>query len=292
MLSQPWDGSVAPRDTVADVVFAVESGEAGAGVVPLETSVEGDVSSTVDELIFRSSMCFINEVVVVPVSYVVAGAPGAMWGGVRHLVTTSAAMAQCRRFLEAAGVTTELVGSIDAAAAAVAGSQSDDVAALTTAMSAHLHSLSVQRSAVEDHSGVVTRMARFSRRITPPTGHDETALVVTPIGDRTGVLVDILHCFSDRGIALTSISSRPMKTRLGEYCFLLTARSHLSDSRLREALQATAELPAEVKLLGSFPLRGSHDAGRVDEAAPPGSVDAAGLQQWIDTIMRPDQLGV
>ena len=68
LLATPWTGRVEPRDSVADVIFSVESGEAEAGLVPLETSVEGDVSSTIDELIFRSSMCFINEEVVVPVN--------------------------------------------------------------------------------------------------------------------------------------------------------------------------------------------------------------------------------
>ena len=290
LLSQPWAGSVSAQQSVVDVIFAVESGEAAAGIAPLETSVEGDVSSTVDELIFRSSLCFINEVVVVPVTYVVAGLPGARWGGIRRLVTTSVALSQCRRFLEAADVSVDLVGDVAAAAAAVSEAESEEVAALTTAMSAHLNSFAVLRSAVEDHSGVATRMALFSRRVPAPTGHDETALVVTPIGDRTGVLADILHCFSDRGIALTAISSRPMKTRLGEYSFLLTARSHLADSRLREALQATADLPAEVKILGSFPAQDEQDSQRVDESAPPGSVDSAGLQQWIDVLLQPEQL--
>jgi prephenate dehydratase len=289
-IAKPWTGSVAPRSSVEDVIFAVESGEAAAGMLPLETSVEGDVSSSIDELIFRSSVCFLNEVVVVPVTYVVAGMPGARWGTVRRLVTTSVAMTQCRRFLESAGVQVELVGDVDMAAQTVAEAGTDSVAAMTTAMSAHLNALAVLRSGVEDHSGVATRMALFSRRIPAPTGHDETMIVVTPIGDRTGVLAEILHCFSDRGIALTAISSRPMKTRLGEYCFLLTARSHVADPRFREALQATADLPAEIKLLGSFPASAADAAPRVDEAAPPGSVDSAGLQPWIDTVLQPEQL--
>lgn len=292
LLSAPWAGPIAPRTTVSEVIFAVESGEADAGVVPLETSVEGDVSSTVDELIFRSSMCFINEVVVVPVSYLVAGVPGSRLGGISRLVTTSVARTQCRRFLEASEIPTELVGDVDEAAAVAAADDSGSTAALTTTMSAHLNSLAVLRTNVEDQSGVATRMAKISRRIPAATGHDETALVVTPIGDRTGVLADILRCFSDRGIALTSISSRPLKTRLGEYSFLLTALSHLSDSRLQSALQATADLPAEVKILGSFPFLGHDDRHRVDESAPPGSVGSAGLASWIDTILTPERLGL
>ena len=291
-LSQPWSGRIEPRSAVADVIFSVESGEAEAGVIPLETSVEGDVTSTVDELIFRSSLCFINEVIVVPVSYVVAGAAGSRWTDARRVVTTASALAQCRRFLEGAGVDVELVGDVAQAANAVAEAESLEVVALTTPISAHLSSLTVLRTAVEDHSGVATRMGLLSRRVAQPTGHDETSIVVTPIGDRTGVLAEILHCFSDRGIGLTAISSRPMKTRLGEYCFLMTARGHLTDNGLQSALHATAQLPAEVKILGSFPISQEAEGPRVDESAPPGSVGAEGLQGWLDSLLQPEQLGL
>lgn len=291
-LSKPWAGPVAPQSSIVDVIFAVESGEAAAGVVPLDTSIEGDVTSTIDELIFRSSLCFINEVVVVPVSYVVAGVGGSRWGDVRQVVTTAAALAQCRRFIEAADISVQLVGDVSEAAEVAIGDNSPETAALTTAMSAHVASLTVLRSAVEDHSGVTTRMGLLSRQVSDPTGHDETSVVVTPIGDRTGVLADILRCFSDRGIALTAISSRPLKTRLGEYCFLLTARSHIADPAFQSALLDAAELSAEIKLLGSFPSQRSADSVRVDESAPPGSVDAVGLQPWIQSLLEPRQLGL
>lgn len=291
LLSTPWTGVVEPRGSVADVIFSVESGEAHAGVVPLETSVEGDVSSTIDELIFRSSMVFINEELIVPVSYVVAGVAGARPGGVRRLVTTTAAAAQCRRFLESADFDVILVETIAAACRVVAQEQDPATAALTSAKAAHLTSLAVLRTAAEDQSGVATRMALLGRTVSPPTGHDRTALVVTPIGDRTGVLADILDCFARRDIALTAISSRPLKTRLGEYCFLLTARSHLSDARLQDTLKAVVNLPAEVKLLGCFPLSNAADP-RVDETAPPGSVGSATIESWVDTLLHPEQLGL
>ncbi len=291
-LSKPWSGPIAPQSSIVDVVFAIESGEAAAGVVPLDTSIEGDVTSTIDELIFRSSLCFINEVVVVPVSYVVAGIGGSRWGDVRQVVTTAAALAQCRRFIEAADISVQLVGDVSEAAEVAIADNAPETAALTTAMSAHVASLTVLRSAVEDHSGITTRMGLLSRQVSDPTGHDETSVVVTPIGDRTGVLADILRCFSDRGIALTAISSRPLKTRLGEYCFLLTARSHIADPAFQSALLDAAELSAEIKLLGSFPSQGSADSVRVDESAPPGSVDAAGLQPWIQSLLEPRQLGL
>jgi prephenate dehydratase len=291
LLGTPWTGAMEPRASVPDVIFSVESGEAAAGVVPLETSVEGDVSSTVDELIFRSSMCFINEELIVPINYVVAGMAGARIDEVNRLVTTTSAMAQCRRFLEAINAQVTLVESAAAACEVVAELGVDSAAALTTAEAAKMNGLAVMRGVAEDYSGISTRMALLTRRIQSPTGHDRTALVVTPTGDRTGVLGDILECFSDRDIALTSISSRPLRTRTGEYSFLLTARGHLADERVQDAIQVAAALPAEIKILGSYPLNPDSTDRRVAESAPPGSVDAATLPDWIDTLLTPEQIG-
>lgn len=294
LLRTPWRGSVEPRSSVADVIFSVESGEAAAGVVPLETSVEGDVTSTIDELIFRSSMCFINEELIVPIHYVVAGPAGSRLDDVTRLVTMPSAIAQCRRFVDTLGADVVLVESANAACEGVvnSGSSSGLWAALTTTEAAKLWGLSVLRGTAEDHTGVSTRMALLGRRVSTPTGHDRTALVVTPVGDRTGVLGDILECFSDRDIALTSISSRSLKTRTGEYSFLLTAHGHLADERVQEAMKVAADLPAEIKILGSFPMAAGWAERRSGESVPPGSVDSETLPDWIATLLTPESLGV
>ncbi|MFN8127073.1 MAG: prephenate dehydratase domain-containing protein [Candidatus Nanopelagicales bacterium] len=292
LLATPWTGRVEPRESVADVIFSVESGEADAGVVPLETSVEGDVSSTIDELVFRSSMCFINEELIVPITYVVAGTAGARAASIEHIVTTTTAAAQCRRFVESTGARVELVDTVTAACRRIADEGSDTKVALTSAKAARLQSLAVVRAGVEDHSGTATRMALLARTLAAPTGHDRTVIVATPIGDRTGVLADILDCFAERDIGLTAISSRPVRTRAGEYCFLLTARSHLSDTRLQDTLRAVVALPAEIKILGSFPLADDSSVARVDESAPPGSVGADTLDAWIAALLAPERLGL
>lgn len=294
LLRTPWRGAVEPRESVAEVIFSVESGEADAGIVPLETSVEGDVSSTIDELIFRSSMCFINEELIVPIHYVVAGAAGFRLDEARRLVTMPSAIAQCRRFVEGLNAEVGLVESAVAACEAVASGASSDgpSVALTTTEAAKMLGLSVLKGTAEDHTGVSTRMAVLGRRVSPPTGHDRTSLVVTPVGDRTGVLGDILKCFSDRDIALTSISSRSLKTRTGEYSFLLTSHGHLADERVQEAMRIAAALPAEIKILGSYPMPPGSAGGRSAESAPPGSVDSETLDNWVATLLKPESLGV
>lgn len=294
LLRTPWRGSVEPRSSVADVIFSVESGEASAGVVPLEASVEGDVSSTIDELIFRSSMCFINEEMIVPIHYVVAGPAGSRLDNVTKLVTMPSAIAQCRRFVDTLGADVVLVESAATACAAIVNDSSSSglSAALTTTEAAKLSGLSVLKGAAEDHMGVSTRMALLGRRVSAPTGHDRTALIITPVGDRTGVLGDILACFSERDIALSSISSRSLRTRTGEYSFLLTAHGHIADDRVQEAMAVVAALPAEIKILGSFPMGAGSVDRRSAESTPPGSVDSDTLPDWVATLLTPESLGV
>ena len=67
-----------------------------------------------------------------------------------------------------------------------------------------------------------------------------------------------------------------------------TMKDHRGDwERLQDALRAVTALPAEIKLLGSFPLAVATDSRRVDESAPPGSVAADTLDQRIDTLLDP-----
>ena len=138
-----------------------------AGVVPLETSVEGDVSSTIDELIFRSSMCFINEEIAVPVSYVVAGTAGTSANGITTSITTTAAAAQCRRFIESTDAEVVFVDSIATACRRVAAGSVRLHRRAGIGQGRPLYSLATLRSVAEDHSGVTTRMALLSRTWPP-----------------------------------------------------------------------------------------------------------------------------
>lgn len=286
LMTVPWNGEISYEKEVADVVFAVESGQAQAGLVPLENSVEGDVASTLDELIFRAAQCFINEEIVVPVSFVLAVPASTKSAPVTKVLTHPHAAAQCKEYLRNNNIEVEYTASTADACKIVAERKEAGLGAIAAAKGADTFGLYVKQTRIEDYSGGKTRMALISRKLSSPTGHDKTSIVVTPVADRNGLLADILACFAKRDIGLTSISSRPLKTRLGEYAFLISARGHIGDPTLKAAIGDVGALGAAIKVLGSYPINPEISSARLGESLPPGSVTSDVLNEWVARLVK------
>ena len=265
----------APARDARQIVSAVETGEAELGLVPLENSVEGDVPGTLDELLFGSASVFIRREVLVPVTFELAVRPGTT--AVDVVLSHPHAIAQCRKVVTELGLSVELTSSTSQAAAEVTA-RDDRSAAICSAQAMHTHGLVPLRSAVEDSPGAITRMALLGTSLAAPTGRDTTLAVLTPDTNRTGILAQALRCFAERDVPLSRISSRPLKARLGTYCFIVAAGGHLADDVLSDALEAVGRLGVVIKVLGSYPDTGQGVA-EVGTTVPEGSVNAS---QWID----------
>jgi prephenate dehydratase len=273
------DGDVdaVPGSDVRSIIAAVEDGTEDHGLVPLENSVEGDVASTLDELLFATTRCLIRREVVVPVTFVLCGPPGATLDGVTEVLSHPHALAQCKDVLARLGAQTRLTTSTSQACADVAAAGRPELAALCARQAADAYSLTVLAEGVEDRAGAATRMALVGRELAEPTGRDVTLVALTPSGNRTGILAEMLRCFSDREVALSRISSRPLKGALGVYCFVVAAQGHLADEPVAAALDELASLEVSIKLLGCYPEADAH--ATAPGSAPPGSCPPA---DWPD----------
>ena len=100
LLSEPdlADSELIARAPVPEVIAAVESGEADLGIVPLENSIEGAVTVTLDALAFTSDLLIQREIVR-PISLNLVGRPGTRLRDVRTVVSLPYASAQCRDWL-------------------------------------------------------------------------------------------------------------------------------------------------------------------------------------------------
>src|SRR5262249_32030050 len=213
-------GVVVAVGSVLSTLEAVRSGEVDGGMVPLENSVEGSVTSTLDEMANGTPLVIAAEAYQ-PVSFALLVRAGTPFDAVKTVATHPHAEAQCRRWLRErlphAEVT--LLGSTSAGAAAVAAGECD--ASISAPIAAPAYGLVVLATDLADNPGAVTRFVLLARPGRPPerTGRDRTSLVAFIREDHTGALLEVLTEFAVRGINLTRIESRPTKARLGHYCF-------------------------------------------------------------------------
>ena len=238
--------------SIVEVIDAVRRGRAELGVVPMENSIEGSVTVTVDELAFGEGGVAIRAELNVPVALHLVAAAGTALDAVTVVRSHPQPLAQIRGWLAShlPSADVEPVGST--AEAARQAVEDPGVAAVGSLIAAERYGLTVLASDVQDHGGNETRFAVLGRRLTPPTGADKTSLVVFLGPDRPGQLWRILDEFASRGINLTKIESRPTKQRLGEYCILIDCAGHMTEARVADALRTLHRHVSGLRLLGSY----------------------------------------
>lgn len=243
---------VRPYDTVPELIDAIQSGEVSDGVLALENSLEGTISSNLDLLLFSTSGCYLSAEYILSVSFTLFRLPGDDTP-LRGVSSHPFGIAQCSGAIRERGLQTRVSTSTARACEELAASQEAGWGAIAPALAGPLYGLVPVASALEDDASAATRFVKLSKSSPAATGRDITTFSFRPKQNHAGSLVEILQQFSSRGVNLTSVLSRPTKAWLGEYIFYVECEGHITDASVRAAVLRLLELPVELQFLGSFP---------------------------------------
>lgn len=242
-----------PLSTIPHVVRATATGQVDYGVVPVENSIEGSVSLTLDELFRNKGVHMVGEVVT-EIRHFLANASGCI-EDINEVYTHSHAMAQCRLFLEeklAHVPVLQTASTAEAARLVAAGSRG--MAAICSENAVKEYRLKVVARDIQDASGNKTRFAIVGTQCLPATGCDKTSLVLALPENRPGGLFKALELFANAQVNLTKIESRPSKKELGEYLFFIDCEGHMEDAHLKQVLHLLEKQAALLVILGSYPV--------------------------------------
>ena len=252
--SAPAGVEEVPYPTIYEAVMAVHDGEVDRAVVPIENSLEGAVSVTLDTLALEASDVRIVAEVVHPIHHCVVAAEQLDLAEVRRVISHPQATAQCRRFLRERLAGAELVVAPSTADAvlSVRDSSAGDVA-LGSRLAAELYGCQVLVADVEDHPDNVTRFVWLAPAAEAEESGGKTSLVFWGGGDQSpGWLVHALQELADRGVNLTRIESRPRRTSLGHYMFFIDLEGGAGDPAVTDALAALRGQVEVLRVLGSY----------------------------------------
>lgn len=235
--------------TVAEVFARVESGEAQHGVVPVENSMEGAVTHTLDELL-ASPLRVCGEVYLPIVQNLLSNETSP--GEVRRILSHPMALAQAGAWLrrELPGVEVAEVESTGEAARRA--SEEAGVAAVGGALAAEAYGLNVLARGIQEARTNTTRFVVLGREWAGRTGKDKTSVVFS-FRDRPGGLADALLAFSEEGINMTRIESRPSRREAWTYVFLVDFRGHPEDEKVKRAFAKLDERCTYVRTFGAYP---------------------------------------
>jgi prephenate dehydratase len=255
--SAPGPVEEIPYPSIYETVMAVHDRETDMAVVPIENSLEGSVTTTLDALATDAADVQIAKEFVLPVRHNLIARRELPLESIERVVSHPQATPQCSRFLRERLAQAEraIAGSTAEAVRLVAESD-QPWAAIGSKLAAELYGATVLAEGIEDESGNETRFVWLARE-----GHErlgepsKTSIVFWGFNDvSAGALVDVLTELSSRDINLTKIESRPRRVGgLGHYMFFADLEGSASDPNVAEALAALAARVRAMKVLGSYP---------------------------------------
>ena len=223
------------------------------GSCPWENSLEGTVTFTADLLIQEDTLKIKSELVL-PIHHCLLAKPGGSDEDVEAVYSHPQSLAQCREYLQRRFPGASLMPSLSNSSAVSDMLRSERRAlAIAGKRAAWFFDVRILEEEIEDNHSNATRFIVMAAEDGAPTGRDKTSICFNFDADRPGSLVGVLQEFSNRGINLNKIESRPTRRSLGRYFFLIDVDGHRGDETVRSALDAIAEKVSMLKVLGSYP---------------------------------------
>ena len=238
-----------PFGSIDEVFREVESGAAHYGVVPVENSTEGVITSTLD-CFMQSPLRICGEVELRIHHHLLSREPSA--ATVQRIYSHQQSFAQCRRWLDTNLRDAERVTVSSNAEAARRAAAEPASAAIASEAAGEIYGLAVLAPNIEDMPDNVTRFLVIGRETSAPSGRDKTSLLVSA-RNRPGSLYHLLAPFAANGVSLSRIESRPSHCVNWEYVFFIDIEGHAKDERVATALAALGDEAELVKILGSYP---------------------------------------
>jgi prephenate dehydratase len=252
---------LSPQPTIPDCIEAVSAGRATYAVVPLENALEGTVPLTIDYM-YNDRELFINAELSIPIQQhlMVNKKQAEFVDEIESVQSHPHALAQCHKYLLYQYRRVPLIQTTSTAAAAKYISENPDekIAAIANRLSAEKYDLHIAEENIHDFHFNHTRFVVLSLRkgqldIPNHTETPKTTLMVKlPEDDRSGVLHQVLSVFSWRKLNLSKIESRPLKTGLGNYFFIIDVVESEETPMMKGAMEELAALGCSVRSFGTY----------------------------------------
>ena len=246
------DYAALPCETLADVFESVDRGKADYGVVPIENSLEGSVTSVLDAFAFTTRAEILGEVAI-DIHQSLLVKPGASLRDIKTIASHPQGIGQCRRWINRHLPDCQLRFADSTAAAAQMAVEDASVAAIASVLAAELCGAEVYEEAIEDNVSSQTRFVLIGSGPIEHHGPGKSTLALFMNADRPGTLQMILSELFYAGVNLTMVQSRPTKRDLGDYMFFMDIDGYADEPNISIALNCLRMKMREVKVIGSYP---------------------------------------
>ncbi|MFA5095939.1 MAG: prephenate dehydratase [Candidatus Omnitrophota bacterium] len=235
--------------SIPDVFLEVERDTADYGVVPVENSIEGAVTHTLDMLV-DADLKICSQIILDVAHNLLANCPK---NRIRRVYSNPQVLGQCRIWLQQNLPGAEQIEVSSTTRAAQIAAKEKGSAAIASLLAGRVYKLHTLVRDIEDSAHNITRFFVVGKTEAGRTGRDKTSLLFS-IKDKVGALHDMLIPFKKYRINLTKIESRPSKKRAWDYYFFVDLEGHIQEPKVQKALQELENKCKFLKILGSYPV--------------------------------------
>jgi chorismate mutase/prephenate dehydratase len=255
------------RRSFAEALDAVERGDAGYAVLPIENTTAGSINQTYD-LLRGTELGIVGEEIL-RIRHCLLGLEGAGVTGVRRILSHPQALLQCSRFLtEIPDVDQVAYNDTAAAARTVAAAGETAQAAIASAEAGERFGLRILAEDIADQDENWTRfvvISGFEIEVDPRIPAKTSMVFSTRHNE--GALATCLNVLAEHGLNLSKLESRPVPRRPWEYMFYVDIEGSLGHEATSLALAELRRQCPYLRVLGSYPARTTTD-GAVDRMSP------------------------
>lgn len=238
-----------PHRDILGIFRSVANRAANLGVVPVENSIDGGISDTLDS--FRQFDVPICGELLMAVHHCLM-APSRETR-VERIYSKPQVFAQCGRWLVEHYPDAELMSVSSTARACEVAREEEDAAAIAHVAAATTYGLAVLHKNIEDAANNVTRFVVLGAEACKPSERDKTSVMLS-VRHEAGALYAALEPFREQALNLTRIESRPSKRDPWEYYFFIDFEGHQEDEDAQAALAEVEKVCHNLRILGSYPI--------------------------------------
>ncbi len=248
--------TLVPFPSIAQTLHAVAQGRMEVAVVPVENSIEGSVTTTLDTL-WQLETLQIRQALVLPIAHVLVTQSTEL-GTIETVYSHPQALGQCQQWLHQNLPDVQLISTHSTTEALKYVEANQSTAAIASERAAHLYKLPILAKSIQDYADNCTRFLVVSQpqsALNIPKIADApiyTSLAFSLPQNSPGALVTQLQVFAARSINLSRIESRPTKRSLGEYVFFIDAEAALEIEAMESAVSLLRHDAERLKILGSY----------------------------------------
>ncbi|MBQ7039212.1 MAG: chorismate mutase [Clostridia bacterium] len=235
-----------------NVFSAIEKGLCEYGILPLENSTAGSVT-TVYELMMKHKFNIVKSVRIKIDHSLYANSNVTDLSQIKEIISHEQAIRQCSEFIQSLGKDVKVTTFENTALAAkyVAESGRDDIAALASPQCGALYGLKRLKSCVQDNDNNYTRFICISKNLEIYPGADKAGIMMI-LPHKAGALYKVLARFYALGINLIKLESRPLPGRNFEFMFYFELETSVYAEEFKQIICELDTISEEFCYLGSY----------------------------------------